>query len=206
MYTQSQEELRSGHGQAGTCNTPRVSDAVSADDLESIGMTCCFVFLVGWAQEERYRLSIKDIENSDSGTFTCTSPRGLTNSIAVAVATSTCPQLSEPVPPLTLRLEGNKLGQRALYRCPSGYRVDGVANSTCLASGNWSSPPPTCHAVQCPRLILDDPHLSLVELNTSAWGRAVFKCQWGFKLTGPPGLECNPTGAWSGPVPRCRGK
>ena len=165
----------------------------------------------GWSlsHEEknlRYRLTIKDIENSDSGTFTCTSPRGLTNSVAIVVATSTCPQLPEPVLPLTLRLEGNKLGQRAMYRCPPGFRIDGVMNATCLASGNWSSPPPTCQAVQCPRLVLDDPHLSLVELNTSAWGRAVFKCQWGFKLTGPPGLECEPTGVWSGQVPRCKGK
>lgn len=163
----------------------------------------------GWStvheeKSTKYRLTIKDIQNSDSGTFTCTSPRGLTNSISIIVATSTCPQLTEPAPPLSLRLEGNKLGQRALYRCPQGYRVDGTINSTCLASGNWSTPPPTCQAVQCPRLILEDSHLSLVELNTSAWGRAVFKCQWGFKLSGPPGLECEPSGVWSGPVPRCR--
>ncbi|XP_055854709.1 locomotion-related protein Hikaru genki [Episyrphus balteatus] len=163
----------------------------------------------GWStvheeKSTKYRLTIKDIQNSDSGTFTCTSPRGLTNSISIIVATSTCPQLTEPAAPLSLRLEGNKLGQRALYRCPQGYRVDGTVNSTCLASGNWSTPPPTCQAVQCPRLILEDSHLSLVELNTSAWGRAVFKCQWGFKLNGPPGLECEPSGVWSGPVPRCR--
>ncbi|XP_017867892.1 PREDICTED: locomotion-related protein Hikaru genki isoform X1 [Drosophila arizonae] len=163
----------------------------------------------GWspAGEEkavRYRLSIKSIENNDSGTFTCTSPRGLTNSIAVVVATSTCPQLTEPMAPLRLRLEGNKLGQRAHYECPEGFRLDGAWNATCLASGNWSSPSPTCHPIQCPRLVLDDPHLSLIELNTSAWGRAVFKCQWGFKLTGPALLDCEPTGVWSGPVPRCK--
>ncbi|XP_017108102.2 locomotion-related protein Hikaru genki isoform X2 [Drosophila bipectinata] len=166
-------------------------------------------YSTGWSpsQEEkavRYRLSIKNIENNDSGTFTCTSPRGLTNSIAVVVATSTCPQLTEPLAPLKLRLEGNKLGQRAHYECPEGFRLDGALNATCLASGNWSSPTPTCHAVQCPRLELDDPHLSLIELNTSAWGRAVFKCQWGFKLTGPAQLDCEPSGVWSGPVPRCK--
>ncbi|XP_039490976.1 locomotion-related protein Hikaru genki isoform X1 [Drosophila santomea] len=166
-------------------------------------------YSTGWspAQEEkavRYRLSIKNIENNDSGTFTCTSPRGLTNSIAVVVATSTCPQLTEPLAPLKLRLEGNKLGQRAHYECPEGFRLDGAWNATCLASGNWSSPTPTCHAIQCPRLELDDPHLSLIELNTSAWGRAVFKCQWGFKLTGPAQLDCEPSGVWSGPVPRCK--
>lgn len=49
---------------------------------------------------------------------------------------SNCPQHPDPVPPLTLRLEGLKLGQRALYTCPLGYTIDGAPNSTCLASGN----------------------------------------------------------------------
>lgn len=71
--------------------------------------------------------------------------------------------------------------------------------------GNWSSPPPTCSPVQCPSLFLEDPHLSLTELNTSAYGRAVFKCSWGYRLNGPSSVECESTGAWNGPVPRCRG-
>uniref|UniRef100_A0A1S4GZ96 Locomotion-related protein Hikaru genki n=1 Tax=Anopheles gambiae TaxID=7165 RepID=A0A1S4GZ96_ANOGA len=167
-------------------------------------------YLTGWSavpeeKASRYRLTIKDIQNQDSGTYTCASPRGLTNSIVIVVAVSQCAALTEPNPPLSLRLEGIKLGQRALYRCPLGYMLQGTANATCLASGNWSSPTPTCHPIQCPPLFLEDPHLSLVELNTSAWGRAVFRCAWGYRLSGPPGLECEPNGHWSGPIPRCRG-
>lgn len=30
--------------------------------------------------------------------------------------------------------------------------------------------------------------------------------KWGYRLSGPPSLECEPSGLWSGPVPRCRGK
>lgn len=71
--------------------------------------------------------------------------------------------------------------------------------------GNWSSPPPICQAVQCPPLYLEDPHLSLTELNTSAWGRAVFKCSWGYRLSGPAALHCEPSGQWDNPVPRCSG-
>uniref|UniRef100_A0A182J4C0 Uncharacterized protein n=1 Tax=Anopheles atroparvus TaxID=41427 RepID=A0A182J4C0_ANOAO len=166
-------------------------------------------YLTGWSavpeeKASRYRLTIKDIQNQDSGTYTCASPRGLTNSIVIIVAVSQCAALTEPNPPLSLRLEGIKLGQRALYRCPLGYMLQGTANATCLASGNWSSPTPNCHPIQCPPLFLEDPHLSLVELNTSAWGRAVFRCAWGYRLSGPPGLECEPNGHWSGPIPRCR--
>lgn len=93
-----------------------------------------------------------------------------------------------------------------MFRCPTGYMLQGNENATCLASGNWSSPVPTCVPIQCPPLYLDDPHISLVELNTSAWGRAVFRCSWGYKLSGPPSIECEPSGRWSGAIPRCRGK
>uniref|UniRef100_A0A182LSK1 Locomotion-related protein Hikaru genki n=1 Tax=Anopheles culicifacies TaxID=139723 RepID=A0A182LSK1_9DIPT len=97
-------------------------------------------YLTGWSavpeeKASRYRLTIKDIQNQDSGTYTCASPRGLTNSIVIIVAVSQCAALTEPNPPLSLRLEGIKLGQRALYRCPLGYMLQGTANATCLASG-----------------------------------------------------------------------
>ncbi|XP_031620985.1 locomotion-related protein Hikaru genki [Contarinia nasturtii] len=166
-------------------------------------------YQTGWSsapdeKATKYRLTIKDIQQQESGTYTCTSPRGLTNSILITVAMSTCQEQPTPIPPLTLQLEGLKLGQRVLYSCPVGYSIQGISNATCLASGNWSSPPPTCNPIQCPSLFLEDPHLSLTELNTSAWGKAVFKCSWGYRLSGPPSLECESSGSWSGPVPRCR--
>lgn len=45
----------------------------------------------GWSavpeeKASRYRLSIKDVQPQDSGTYTCASPRGLTNSIIIQVA------------------------------------------------------------------------------------------------------------------------
>lgn len=48
---------------------------------------------------------------------------------------STCQEQPTPIPPLTLQLEGLKLGQRALYSCPVGYSIQGISNATCLASG-----------------------------------------------------------------------
>jgi hypothetical protein len=125
-------------------------------------------------------------------------------SLSYDSAAAFCNNIFEPNAPLQLRLEGNKLGQRAIYRCPLGFNLQGSVNATCLASGNWSSPPPTCHPIQCPPLLLEDPHISLVELNASAWGRAVFKCAWGYRLSGPNSLECEPDGRWSSSIPRCR--
>jgi hypothetical protein len=47
--------------------------------------------IAGWSavpeeKASRYRLSIKDVQPQDSGTYTCASPRGLTNSITIVVA------------------------------------------------------------------------------------------------------------------------
>jgi hypothetical protein len=58
----------------------------------------------------------------------------------------------------------------------------------------------------CPSLDTEDAHLSLVEHNTSYGGRAVFRCAWGYRLTAPPGIECEVDGQWSGPVPSCEGE
>jgi hypothetical protein len=65
---------------------------------------------------------------------------------------------------------------------------------------------PFCMPIICPRLEIDDPHLTLVEHNTSYGGRAVFRCTWGYRLTAPPGVECEVDGQWSGPVPSCEGE
>jgi hypothetical protein len=65
---------------------------------------------------------------------------------------------------------------------------------------------PKCMPIICPSLEIDDPHLTLVEHNTSYGGRAVFRCAWGYRLTAPPGVECEVDGQWSGPVPSCEGE
>lgn len=54
---------------------------------------------------------------------------------SLVLTVSQCPTLTEPNAPLSLRLEGIKLGQRAIYRCPMGFILQGAANATCLASG-----------------------------------------------------------------------
>ncbi|XP_063225322.1 locomotion-related protein Hikaru genki [Bacillus rossius redtenbacheri] len=165
-------------------------------------------YLTGWAiaaeeREWKYRLSIYYSKPQDSGVYTCSSPRGLNNSIIVHVTAVHCEPLEPDDPRLTSRVEGTRLGQLATFQCPAGHRLRGAASITCQASGQWSGPTPSCTPIICPSLQLEDPHLSLVEHNTSYGGRAVFRCSWGYRLTGPPGLECELDGTWSGPIPSC---
>ncbi|XP_046387287.1 locomotion-related protein Hikaru genki-like isoform X2 [Ischnura elegans] len=191
-------------------------------------------YLTGWAiaPEERdwkYRLSIYYSKPLDSGVFTCSTPRGITNSISVKVVAVHCEPLdvvgaelqppgASPAPPATpaptvapgsarvpstARVEGHRLGQTAHFHCPLGYALEGPANLTCRASGRWSGRPPTCLAIQCPPLHVQPP-LSVVEHNASYGGRAVFRCPWGHALSGPPGIECEATGQWSGKTPTCQ--
>lgn len=56
-------------------------------------------YITGWSAEDkatRYRLTIKDIQLGDSGTYTCATPRGLTNSIVIVVAVSICAAIADP--------------------------------------------------------------------------------------------------------------
>ncbi|XP_030766186.1 locomotion-related protein Hikaru genki [Sitophilus oryzae] len=169
-------------------------------------------YLTGWAiaSEERdwkYRLSIYYAKSQDSGTFTCATPRGITNSITLHVIAVTCEPISVSGMHLTVRVEGTRLGHSAYFYCPTGYMVSGAPNLTCQASGKWSAPVPKCEPVRCPSFSapggLTEPHLQLEEHNNSFGGRAVFNCAWGYKLVGIPGLECEINGNWSGRLPRC---
>ncbi|VEN60620.1 unnamed protein product [Callosobruchus maculatus] len=169
-------------------------------------------YLTGWAiaPEERdwkYRLSIYYAKPQDSGTFTCATPRGITNSITLHVAAIHCEPISVSGMHLSVRVEGTRLGHMAIFQCPVGFFVSGEANLTCQASGKWSAAVPKCELVKCPSLDtpegIPEPHLHLEEHNNSFGGRAVFGCAWGYRLQGPPGIECELDGNWSGPLPKC---
>ncbi|XP_023247580.1 locomotion-related protein Hikaru genki-like [Copidosoma floridanum] len=98
-------------------------------------------YLTGWAisqieRDWKYRLSIYYAKTQDSGIYTCTTPRGLTNSIKVHVVDVHCPQLKKPEPPLIAKIEGPRLGEAATFECPHGYRLEGASAITCQYNGS----------------------------------------------------------------------
>lgn len=60
----------------------------------------------------KYRLTIKDIQPQESGTYTCTSPRGLTNNIVIIVTSNL---FSFYRMPTVLRLSGALITLKSLH-------------------------------------------------------------------------------------------
>lgn len=167
-------------------------------------------YLTGWAiaareREWKYRLSIYYAKSQDSGIYTCTTPRGFTNSICVRIVDVQCPALGTLPPPLIGKIEGARMGHAAIFECPNGYRLEGATGITCQYNGKWSAEVPRCETIECPRLGAseDDAWLQLLEYNNTFGGRAVFACMWGHKLIGSQSVECNADGVWSGEIPTC---
>lgn len=166
-------------------------------------------YLTGWAiaareRDWKYRLSIYYAKAQDSGVYTCSTPRGLSNSIRVHVVDVQCPVLNVPEPPLLGKIEGARMGHGAVFECPVGYKLEGAAGITCQYNGKWSGDVPRCDTIECPHMdTVDDAWLQLIEYNNTYGGRAVFACMWGHKLVGSQSLECQGDGSWSGGIPEC---
>ncbi|KAI5735486.1 hypothetical protein M8J77_018977 [Diaphorina citri] len=86
-------------------------------------------------REWKYRLSIYYVKLLDSGTFTCTTPRGLSNSVNVNIKAVHCDRLSlRSHERLSTKIDGHRLGQMAHFTCPAGTIREGPANITCMAN------------------------------------------------------------------------
>ncbi|XP_030062613.1 P-selectin [Microcaecilia unicolor] len=92
------------------------------------------------------------------------------------------------------------------FSCEDGFVRDGPGTLKCTALGNWTSPPPLCHAVRCPHL--EDPERGI--MNCSSFfgdftynSSCDFSCEDGFVRDGPGTLKCTALGNWTSPPPLC---
>ncbi|XP_040841528.1 complement decay-accelerating factor isoform X3 [Ochotona curzoniae] len=101
-------------------------------------------------------------------------------------------------------------GSTIYFSCDLGYQLIGEKSSFCLASENgvnWSNKLPICREVQCP----DPPPIEngriREESATYSYRQVVsYQCDKGFVMVGNGNTFCNEEGAWSTPLPECRGK
>ncbi|XP_041646713.1 P-selectin [Cheilinus undulatus] len=100
-------------------------------------------------------------------------------------------------------------GSQCSFTCKEGYNVSGDDTLTCLASGKWSKPSPTCTVVKCSSLKAP-PQASMQcqdPLGAFSFGSVcIVKCEEGFDLIGSNMTKCSSKGNWRNKLPVCRAK
>ncbi|XP_047442465.1 P-selectin isoform X1 [Mugil cephalus] len=120
-------------------------------------------------------------------------------------------------PPIVFPVTGNvtcvdavepfSFGSQCNFTCPEGYLGDDTL--TCMASGQWSKPTPTCTVVQCNSLMAplnaymqcQDPRKEFSYGSTCS-----VQCEEGFDLIGTNMTKCSSWGNWSHALPLCQAK
>uniref|UniRef100_A0A8C3LRI7 CUB and Sushi multiple domains 2 n=1 Tax=Chrysolophus pictus TaxID=9089 RepID=A0A8C3LRI7_CHRPC len=118
----------------------------------------------------------------------------------------TCGHPGNPANGLTQGSQFN-LNDVAKFVCNTGYRLEGAAQSQCLANGQWSSTLPACRVVNC----TDPGHLenSIRQVQPSgphrfSFGTTVsYQCSHGYYLLGTHVLTCQGDGTWDRALPQC---
>ncbi|MBZ3871168.1 Sushi, von Willebrand factor type A, EGF and pentraxin domain-containing protein 1 [Sciurus carolinensis] len=92
-------------------------------------------------------------------------------------------------------------GAMVAYSCNKGFYIKGEKRSTCEATGQWSSPIPTCHPVSCN----DPPKIEngFLEHTTGRIfeSEARYQCNPGYKSVGSPVFVCQANRHWHSESP-----
>ncbi|NWT85967.1 CR1L protein, partial [Lanius ludovicianus] len=90
------------------------------------------------------------------------------------------------------------------FSCDEGFRLQGAAQSRCLADGTWHPPLPTCQPVQCPRLPRqEDAVVHFTKLWYEVNETVSFTCKRGGHLGMLSKSTCSADGTWT-PPPTCK--
>ncbi|XP_077864038.1 sushi, von Willebrand factor type A, EGF and pentraxin domain-containing protein 1-like, partial [Saccoglossus kowalevskii] len=109
----------------------------------------------------------------------------------------------EPTPILHATVVAHELnyGNKAEYKCFTGYELRGNNMVVCQSTSEWTAPP-ACEPVSC------GPPPSLDHATTTSTGHRftdviTYHCDIGYRLEGQVERECNAYGHWSGESPQC---
>ena len=100
-------------------------------------------------------------------------------------------------------------GGRLTFTCDLGYNLTGFASSTCLATGQWSSPSPNCVPISCDGASVTAPANGFRDGkrigDVFTFGQTViFTCNVGYNLLGANSSECLASADWSALPPVCQ--
>ncbi|KAM7410036.1 hypothetical protein PAMA_001481 [Pampus argenteus] len=91
------------------------------------------------------------------------------------------------------------------FSCDEGHELEGALSMECAHSGQWTSTPPTCIAVRCPRL--ESPtngHINCSNSEPVYNSQCSFTCIQDYSLHGHELLKCDHHGNWTGEEPICQ--
>ncbi|XP_034079487.1 P-selectin isoform X3 [Gymnodraco acuticeps] len=105
-------------------------------------------------------------------------------------------------------VEPFSFGSRCNFTCQEGHYLTRDDTYTCLSSGHWSNPTPTCTVVRCNSLKAP-PHASMQcqDPGVNSYGSICsVLCEEGFDLIGGNMTKCSAQGNWSHALPVCQAK
>ncbi|XP_064382155.1 sushi, von Willebrand factor type A, EGF and pentraxin domain-containing protein 1-like isoform X4 [Halichondria panicea] len=113
----------------------------------------------------------------------------------------TCPDLIDPRYG-DVDVTGNTPGSKATYTCDRGFTLVGSSTAKCQLNGKWSSVPPVCKPIFCPKLT-PPAYGAVNDGNNRVGTKAVYTCNDGFEISGQSSRKCQLDGTWSGKAPTC---
>ncbi|CAK8674354.1 unnamed protein product [Clavelina lepadiformis] len=97
------------------------------------------------------------------------------------------------------------LDETITYSCGRRYRLVGISRATCQEDRTFTSPPPRCDEITCPRRTT--PAEATPSSLKSRWlvdDVLSYTCDVGYDLRGNPSSTCLVIGRWSNALPNCR--
>ncbi|XP_064382164.1 sushi, von Willebrand factor type A, EGF and pentraxin domain-containing protein 1-like isoform X2 [Halichondria panicea] len=113
----------------------------------------------------------------------------------------TCPDLIDPRYG-DVDVTGNTPGSKATYTCGRRFTLVGSSTAKCQFNGKWSSVPPVCKPIFCPKLT-PPAYGAVNDGNNRAGTKAVYTCNDGFEISGQSSRKCQLDSTWSGKAPTC---
>ncbi|XP_076822017.1 uncharacterized protein LOC143468587 [Clavelina lepadiformis] len=97
-----------------------------------------------------------------------------------------------------------KYDEAITYSCDRKYRLVGQTEATCREDRTFSSPPPRCNEITCPRRTTPaDARPSSLKSLWLVDDVLIYTCDVGYDLRGNPSSTCLITGSWSNTLPNC---
>ncbi|XP_078494089.1 complement receptor type 2-like [Ciona intestinalis] len=180
-------------------NVPNASKAPNKNNWvygESVTYTC----------REGYRMGGRAMSTCQSNNQP-TSPSGTWSSNPPSCTRIRCPNRN--VDSATKAPNRNiwYYGESVTYTCVEGYRMVGVAMSTCRSNdqgrGTWSSDQPNCIRKTCTSLVIADGTVSPRRATYNHGSSISFTCNHGYGISHSRSLRCVDTNRWSPDPPTC---